>query len=94
MLNKNALFEILFAEENLKEVIGVLEYDPDSSIENRKRHRDFLWDHANYKEVRCFHCSEGLSWGGGGGWVKDWMVALMSWRSLQVKKCRIPMACC
>lgn len=51
MLNKNALFEILFAEENLKDVVGVLEYDPLAPAGSLRRHRDYLWEQAKFKEV-------------------------------------------
>jgi len=40
MLNKNALFEIMFQPENLMKVVGVMEYDPNKP--EIVRHRDFL----------------------------------------------------
>lgn len=49
MLNKNALFEVLFAEENLKDVVGIFEYDP--SAPSPRRHREYLWEQAKFKEV-------------------------------------------
>lgn len=49
MLNKNALFEMMFTDENIFDVIGVLEYDPTSPAP--KRHRDFLRNISHFKEV-------------------------------------------
>uniref|UniRef100_A0A914UMK5 Serine/threonine-protein phosphatase 4 regulatory subunit 3-like central domain-containing protein n=1 Tax=Plectus sambesii TaxID=2011161 RepID=A0A914UMK5_9BILA len=49
MLNKNALLEILFNERHLKDVVGILEYDP--SLPEPKRHRDYLWGTAAFREV-------------------------------------------
>lgn len=49
MLNKNALFEMMFTDENIFDVIGVLEYDPSSPVP--KRHRDFLRNVSHFKEV-------------------------------------------
>lgn len=40
MLNKNALFEIMFSSDNLMKVVGVMEYDP--SKRTVTRHRDYL----------------------------------------------------
>uniref|UniRef100_A0A915KGQ8 Serine/threonine-protein phosphatase 4 regulatory subunit 3-like central domain-containing protein n=1 Tax=Romanomermis culicivorax TaxID=13658 RepID=A0A915KGQ8_ROMCU len=55
MLNKNALFEIMFSEDNLREVIGIFEYDPNipvsmNNIENRK-HREYLYEKATFREI-------------------------------------------
>ncbi|KFM68154.1 hypothetical protein X975_26338, partial [Stegodyphus mimosarum] len=49
MLNKNALFEVMFAEDTIFDVVGVLEYDPSSPVP--KRHRDFLRNVSHFKEV-------------------------------------------
>ena len=49
MLNKNTLFEIMFLEENIFDVIGVLEYDPNKK--ERTRHREFLREKVQFKEV-------------------------------------------
>lgn len=47
MLNKNALFEILFSDENLRDVVGVFEYDP--SAPGPRPHREYLWEKAKFK---------------------------------------------
>ncbi|GLH05730.1 Serine/threonine-protein phosphatase 4 regulatory subunit 3 [Gryllus bimaculatus] len=49
MLNKNALFEVMFGEETIFDVVGCLEYDPTSPAP--KRHRQYLKQLARYKEV-------------------------------------------
>ncbi|XP_054713951.1 serine/threonine-protein phosphatase 4 regulatory subunit 3A-like isoform X3 [Uloborus diversus] len=49
MLNKNALFEVMFADDTIFDVVGVLEYDPSSP--EPKRHRDFLRNASHFKEV-------------------------------------------
>ncbi|GBM92115.1 Serine/threonine-protein phosphatase 4 regulatory subunit 3 [Araneus ventricosus] len=49
MLNKNALFEVMFAEDTIFDVVGALEYDPSSPTP--KRHRDFLRNVSHFKEV-------------------------------------------
>ncbi len=45
--NKQYLFELLFSEEMIMDVIGILEYNP----VGRTRHRDFLRNQANFREV-------------------------------------------
>ena len=37
LLNKNALFELMFAEDTIFDVVGCLEFDP--SLSTPKRHR-------------------------------------------------------
>lgn len=49
LLNKNALFEVMFAEDTIFDVVGCLEYDPNTKV--RKRHRDYLRQMAKFKEV-------------------------------------------
>ncbi|ELK36592.1 Serine/threonine-protein phosphatase 4 regulatory subunit 3B [Myotis davidii] len=48
-LDKTALLEILFSDECIMDVIGCLEYDP--SLDQPKKHREFLTQNANFKEV-------------------------------------------
>ncbi|XP_042902313.1 serine/threonine-protein phosphatase 4 regulatory subunit 3A isoform X1 [Parasteatoda tepidariorum] len=49
MLNKNALFEVMFADDTIFDVVGALEYDP--STPTPKKHRDFLRNVSHFKEV-------------------------------------------
>lgn len=49
LLNRNNLFEIMFAEETIFDVIGVLEYNPLSS--QPTKHRQYLKDTARFKQV-------------------------------------------
>ena len=56
-LNKNALYEIMFAEDLIFDVIGVLEYNP-AKLSPRIRHREFLRTQANFKEVIPLNNSE------------------------------------
>jgi len=49
LLNKNELFEIMFAEDTIFDVIGVLEYHPSS--QQPAKHREFLRKTAKFKEV-------------------------------------------
>ncbi|KAG9510636.1 Serine/threonine-protein phosphatase 4 regulatory subunit 3, partial [Fragariocoptes setiger] len=52
ILNKSQLLEVLLADANLRDVIGVLEYDPSlTSIDDRKRHREFLEKESKFKQV-------------------------------------------
>ncbi|KAM4771370.1 serine/threonine-protein phosphatase 4 regulatory subunit 3B isoform 2-T2 [Rhinophrynus dorsalis] len=48
-LNKAALFEVMFSDECIMDVVGCLEYDP--ALAQPKRHRDFLTKTAKFKEV-------------------------------------------
>ncbi|XP_040857908.1 protein PPP4R3C isoform X1 [Ochotona curzoniae] len=48
-LNKTALLEILFSDECIMDVVGCLEYDP--TLDEPKRHREFLTQNAKFKEV-------------------------------------------
>lgn len=49
LLNKNALFEILFQEDTIFDVVGVFEYDPSQS--QPAKHREYLQKTAKFKEV-------------------------------------------
>lgn len=49
LLNKTALFEIMFADDVIFDVVGVLEYDP--SVPQSERHRDYLRMQTKLKEV-------------------------------------------
>ena len=59
MLNKNALFEIMFADDVIYNVIGCLEYDPSlkkdpnnsDAAPQRIKHREYLKNQAKFKEV-------------------------------------------
>ena len=51
MLNEANLFDCMFSEEFVWEVLGSLEYDPDVPAENRTQHREFLKNVAVFKEV-------------------------------------------
>ncbi|KAB0336397.1 hypothetical protein E2I00_012146 [Balaenoptera physalus] len=48
-LNKTLLYEILFSEECIMDVVGCLEYDP--ALAQPKRHREFLTQNAKFREV-------------------------------------------
>lgn len=49
LLNKNALFEIMFSDEVIFDIVGILEYDP--SLQQPAKHRDYLRNKAKFKEV-------------------------------------------
>lgn len=49
LLNKNSIFEIMFAEDIIFDVIGCLEHDP--TLPQPIRHREFLRQKAHFKEV-------------------------------------------
>ena len=49
LLNKNALFEIMFSDDMIFDVVGVFEYDP--SLPQPIRHREYLKSTAKFKEV-------------------------------------------
>jgi protein phosphatase 4 regulatory subunit 3 len=40
LVNKNALFEVMFSEDTIFDVVGCLEYDP--TLPTPKRHREYL----------------------------------------------------
>ncbi|KAH8406985.1 hypothetical protein KR222_003336 [Zaprionus bogoriensis] len=49
LLNKNALFEIMFADDTIFDVVGCLEYDP--SVAQPKKHRQYLKQLAKFREA-------------------------------------------
>ncbi|XP_059476102.1 serine/threonine-protein phosphatase 4 regulatory subunit 3 isoform X2 [Neocloeon triangulifer] len=49
LVNKNALFEVMFSEDTIFDVVGCLEYDP--TLPTPKRHREYLKGIAKFKEV-------------------------------------------
>ncbi|CAH8469971.1 unnamed protein product [Heterobilharzia americana] len=51
LVNKHSLYENLFADDMLMDVIGILEYNPSG----RTKHRDFLKNKATFKEVLPLH---------------------------------------
>ncbi|KAF6767780.1 hypothetical protein AHF37_06055 [Paragonimus kellicotti] len=57
LINKQSLYETLFADDMLMDVIGMLEYNPSG----RTRHRDFLRNKATFREVLPLHNSELVS---------------------------------
>ncbi|MCL4133163.1 UNVERIFIED_CONTAM: hypothetical protein GTU68_012344, partial [Idotea baltica] len=59
LLNKNALFEIMFADDMIFDVVGALEYDPSSPFP--KKHRQFLKSRVKFKEVIPIENNELLS---------------------------------
>jgi len=59
LLNKNALFELMFAEDTIFDVVGCLEYDP--ALAAPKRHRQYLRSIANFHQVIKINNAELLS---------------------------------
>jgi len=54
LLNKTALFEILFTDDLIMDVIGVLEHDPSLGVSGPlvpTKHRDYIRTQAKLKEV-------------------------------------------
>uniref|UniRef100_A0A8C6NTP5 Serine/threonine-protein phosphatase 4 regulatory subunit 3 n=1 Tax=Nothobranchius furzeri TaxID=105023 RepID=A0A8C6NTP5_NOTFU len=49
LLNRTALFEVMFSDECIMDVIGCLEFDP--ALPQPRRHREFLTKTARFKEV-------------------------------------------
>ncbi|KAL4715998.1 hypothetical protein ACJJTC_013298 [Scirpophaga incertulas] len=49
LLNKNTLFDTMFSEDTIFDVIGCLEYDP--SLPQPKKHREYLRELAQFREV-------------------------------------------
>ncbi|GLV33266.1 falafel [Carabus blaptoides fortunei] len=49
LLNKNALFEVMFSEDTIFDVIGCLEYEPSQT--SPKRHREYLRQQAKFREA-------------------------------------------
>ncbi|XP_012229948.1 serine/threonine-protein phosphatase 4 regulatory subunit 3 isoform X2 [Linepithema humile] len=49
LLNKNALFEVMFSDDTIFDVVGCLEYEP--SLSEPKRHREYLRQLARFKQA-------------------------------------------
>mmetsp|Transcript_36846 Transcript_36846/g.103965 ORF Transcript_36846/g.103965 Transcript_36846/m.103965 type:complete len:862 (+) Transcript_36846:313-2898(+) len=49
MLNDNSIFELLLKEENVMDVVGALEHDPE--LPEPQKHREFLSESVVFKEV-------------------------------------------
>lgn len=49
LLNKNSLFDIMFEEDTIFDVIGCLEYD--AAYPNRKKHRQYLKNLAKFRQA-------------------------------------------
>lgn len=49
MLNRNVLYEVLFSDECIEDVLGCLEWDPMNS--RPKNHRQYIHEIAKFKEV-------------------------------------------
>lgn len=49
LLNKNSLFEVMFSDDIIFDVVGCLEYDPSSPTP--KRHREYLKQQAKFREA-------------------------------------------
>ncbi|VDK36884.1 unnamed protein product [Taenia asiatica] len=54
LFNKQILYETLFSDDVILDVIGILEYNPGG----RTRHRDFLRNQANFREALPLHNSK------------------------------------
>ncbi|CAF1677415.1 unnamed protein product [Rotaria magnacalcarata] len=50
-LNKSSLFQLLFSEEYILDVIGCLEYDSQLNYHEKRNHREFLDTKATFREV-------------------------------------------
>ncbi|XP_017775212.1 PREDICTED: serine/threonine-protein phosphatase 4 regulatory subunit 3 isoform X3 [Nicrophorus vespilloides] len=59
LLNKNALFEVMFSDDVIFDVVGCLEYDP--SCITRKKHREYLKQQAKFREAIPIRNTELLS---------------------------------
>jgi len=49
LLNKNALFEMMFAEDTIFDVVGCLEFEPGAA--SPKKHREYLQSRAKFHQV-------------------------------------------
>ncbi|XP_049877458.1 serine/threonine-protein phosphatase 4 regulatory subunit 3 isoform X2 [Pectinophora gossypiella] len=49
LLNKNTLFDTMFADDTIFDVVGCLEYDP--SLPQPKKHREYLRELAKFREA-------------------------------------------
>jgi protein phosphatase 4 regulatory subunit 3 len=50
-LNKSSLFDVLFSDEYILDIIGCLEYESHLTCKTKRCHRDFLKTNATFKEV-------------------------------------------
>lgn len=48
-LNDGLIFDIIFSDDYIMDIVGALEYDPDAT--NFHKHRTFLKDQVNFKEA-------------------------------------------
>ncbi|KAM0893979.1 hypothetical protein ACQ4PT_024780 [Festuca glaucescens] len=53
LLNSPSIFDKIFSDEFILDIIGALEYDPE--VAKVQKHRIFLKDHVIFKEVRFLH---------------------------------------
>ena len=51
MLGDTGLNELMFSDECILDVMGALEYEPGVAADARPKHREFLKEQANFKEV-------------------------------------------
>uniref|UniRef100_A0A1I7T8A2 SMK-1 domain-containing protein n=1 Tax=Caenorhabditis tropicalis TaxID=1561998 RepID=A0A1I7T8A2_9PELO len=49
MLNRNTVIDMLLDDANIKEVIGMFEFDP--AYKNPRKHREFVYKKAKFREV-------------------------------------------
>ncbi|ULT86260.1 hypothetical protein L3Y34_006146 [Caenorhabditis briggsae] len=49
MLNRNTVIEMLLDDSNIKDVIGMFEFDP--AYKNPRKHREFVYEKAKFREV-------------------------------------------
>jgi protein phosphatase-4 regulatory subunit 3 len=49
LLNKNALFEVMFSDDTIFDVVGCLEYEP--TLPQPKKHRQYLQQLAKFKQA-------------------------------------------
>ena len=49
LLNNTQLLKVLFSEDYLLRLMGVLEYDP--QLPSKQNHREFLQEKVKFKEV-------------------------------------------
>ena len=59
LLNKNALFELMFAEDTIFDVVGCLEFDP--GLPTPKRHRQYLRSIATFHQVGTYRILHTIS---------------------------------
>lgn len=56
MLNRNTVIEMLLDDNNIKDVIGMFEFDP--AYKHPRKHRDFVYKKAKFREVLNISCDE------------------------------------